>query len=238
MKSIIAKIIFTTVFLIIMTGVSFASHPLTSDDPGTNGTGGFLAELNTAYNITDKVFDFAPVFTLGIAAPLDIVFRPDTDLHTFNDPYIDIKWRYYEDKVFSAALKPSFLLPFKTDFVAALHMMFAQKIIQKAETEVEKGKERGVESGSSGIEGLNIIEDIAYDTSKNYQAHIAICFEPVESFIFVFNAGSENSFNSIFMIGGIIVEITEAIHYDIGYKYEIAKDTKASSLINGLSFAF
>jgi hypothetical protein len=230
LRQILTNVLLGICILLMTTGVAFAAHPLVTDDPGSNGKGGFLVELNTAYLITDEVFVFAPVFTYGILDNLDVVLRLETDFNMFADPGLDVKWRFYEGEILSAAVKPSISIPFQQDFDANLYMMFSQKIIQKSEKDTS--------AASGDFQGFTVHENIGYGISGALHLSMAVCIEPVEKFSIVANVGTEDTFNSLFVIGGIIIGITDNINYDIGVQHDFTGRTGAWSLLNGLSFGF
>lgn len=116
-----------------LSGTAFASHPLITDDTGTQGTGKFQVEAIGTW-LTDQedegaegvreISSFATiVFTAGIAETLDLVvgvpyvwtetkeFGQITREDGVSDTVIEAKWRFYGKRKVSLAIKPGILLP-------------------------------------------------------------------------------------------------------------------------------
>ena len=120
-------------FFFVLSGTGFAAHPLLTDDTGTQGAGEFQLETTGTW-ITDReqeggeeareISSFAAlVFTAGIAETLDLmvdvlyvwtetekagqITRDDG----FFDSAVSAKWRFYDMRKLSLAIKPGILLP-------------------------------------------------------------------------------------------------------------------------------
>jgi hypothetical protein len=118
---------------IMLTGPSFAAHPLITDDTGTQGTGKFQIEATGAWDADQEnpegegvreINSFATVaFTGGVSEAVDLVLavpyvwsetkeggktRRDDGLL---DTVIEVKWRFYAKQHISLAIKPGMLLP-------------------------------------------------------------------------------------------------------------------------------
>ena len=106
--------------------VSYAAHPLITDDTGTQGKGKFQLEVNGEYGhdkdngVTTKTTQAAASLSYGVTDPVDIVLGiPYQHIRTkdsetvmtndgISDMSIELKWRFYETDGFSFALKPGF----------------------------------------------------------------------------------------------------------------------------------
>ena len=102
------------------TNLSWAAHPLVSEDTGTQGPGGNQIELNADWardaGSTTKVAAFT--YTRGITENLDLFANlprtwgaPAGEQTGFNDVSLGAKWRFFEDGGFSLGLKPEWITP-------------------------------------------------------------------------------------------------------------------------------
>lgn len=120
--------------------VSYAAHPLITDDTGTQGKGKFQLEVNSEFaydkekkfdenageHLTEKATggELATIISYGITDNLDIVLGipyqwskvkkngvVDSDVDGISDISLEAKWRFFEKDGFSFALKPGISLP-------------------------------------------------------------------------------------------------------------------------------
>ena len=118
-------------FVFMMAGAAFASHPLITDDTGTQGKGkaqlefigeyGYDSEDGTTTNTL--VFPTIPVLSYGISDAMDFVLGVPferreikqaggtTTERGISDVSLQLKWRYYEKDGLSIAVKPGVTLP-------------------------------------------------------------------------------------------------------------------------------
>jgi hypothetical protein len=112
---------------------SFAAIPLVTDDTGTQGKGKFQLELFGEYatdrdeGFTNKNSSLSATLTYGIIDPVDLILTvPYQSWRVegtesvdkgdgLGDLMIEAKWRVYEKKGFSCALKPGFTIPTGSD---------------------------------------------------------------------------------------------------------------------------
>jgi hypothetical protein len=113
--------------------MAWASHPLITDDTGTQGTGKFQIEAMGSWDTDQKneagagirEVNFFAVFVLtaGISETLDLAVGVPyawtetreagtvTKENGFSDTALEVKWRFYDKQKFSLAIKPGILLP-------------------------------------------------------------------------------------------------------------------------------
>lgn len=96
--------------------LAYATHPLVSDDPNTQGCGHHQIEVNTDWVTQDENRTRVGTFTYsyGVLDNLDVyanIPRTFTAPTGINDLSLGMKWRYQENDTFSSALKPELLLP-------------------------------------------------------------------------------------------------------------------------------
>jgi len=114
--------------------VSYAAHPLITDDAGTQGKGKVQIEINSEFSrdkekedgviIKERGGELATIISYGITDNADIVlgipyqwFRIKEDGDTvekedgISDMSLELKWRFFEKDGLSLALKPGITLP-------------------------------------------------------------------------------------------------------------------------------
>ena len=73
------KVFLMVCFGVMFASVSFAAHPLITDDTGTQGKGKFQLEVNGEYGhdkddgVTTKTTQAAAALSYGVTEPIDIV---------------------------------------------------------------------------------------------------------------------------------------------------------------------
>ncbi|MFN3480641.1 MAG: transporter [Thermodesulfovibrionales bacterium] len=112
-----------------LSGLSYAAHPLITDDTGTQGKGRYQLELNGEYghdkegDVKTENLDIKTIMSYGISDNLDLVLTlpyqkikvKEEDLRETSEGISDIgleaKWRFYERDGLGFALKPGLTLP-------------------------------------------------------------------------------------------------------------------------------
>jgi hypothetical protein len=132
-KRIFSAVVTVGFMVSILAGQVFAAHPLITDDTGTQGKGKFQIEATGTWNTDQEnqngegmreISSLAGlVLTAGVSETLDLVVEIPyvwTEMKaageiTKNDGLIDTvvaaKWRFWEKRNFSLAIKPGILLP-------------------------------------------------------------------------------------------------------------------------------
>jgi len=251
--------------LFILSPVSYAAHPLITDDTGTQGKGNSQVEINTEsgydketeedITIKETGLEVAGILSYGITDSVDIVFGipyqwnkawEDGDMTSdedgVSDMSLELKWRFYEAGGLSLALKPGVTLP--------------------------TGKEeKGLGSGrmSSGltfiatkeIEPLAFHLNLAYthngykleedrDANRKDIWHVSLASEAevIKDLTVVANIGMEKNpdktttTDPAFILGGVIYSITDALDIDFGLKTGLNKPETDYSILAGTAFRF
>ena len=124
------RIILILIFCLLPTGTAFASHPLITDDAGTQGKGKFQLEINGQYGhdkdddgVVQSTTPAASTLTYGIIDSVDVIVgipyewlkvkdsQSTSSQSGISDVAVALKWRFYETDGFSFALKPGITLP-------------------------------------------------------------------------------------------------------------------------------
>ncbi|MFH0977406.1 MAG: transporter [Spirochaetota bacterium] len=244
-------IIVITINFFFTTGI-YAAHPLITEDTGTQGKGKMQIELNGEHNrdkedgVTEKNTQIAGIFTYGLTDNLDIITgipylfactRSEGDTTKekgISDASFGVKWRFYEEKKFSFALKPEVSLP------AGDH-------------------EKGLGSGKPGYSGFFVTtfnfelfsfhfhtgyirNENKLEEEKNLWHISAACeYRLWENLRIIADAGINKNTdpdadeNPAFILGGIIYSVRENIDLDAGLKYGLNKPETDYSILAGIA---
>lgn len=238
------------VVVMLWTGMASAAHPLITDDAGTQGKGHYQLEVNGKY-VNDNgsaVTAIAASLSAGITDNLDLVVgMPYQFLKTkgenghrttdsgISDASVEIKWRFFEKKGLSLALKPGVTLPSGDD-------------------------EKGLGAGRATYSLFFITTkeaapwvfhfNLGYTRNENmnderrdiYHASLASEFEAVKNLKVVANIGGDtnadrgSNVHPIFLLGGVIYSFTENIAVDFGIKTGLNKAGAHYTLLAGLTY--
>ncbi len=246
--------------LLLITGQSWAAHPLITDDTGTQGKGKFQLELNGQYDWDKQDIDdlsaktiagqVATTLSYGIAENVDLVLSLPYqwgkteeneeivyDEKGIGDMVFETKWRVFEKDGFSLALKPGISIPTGND---------------------EKGIGTGQLGGHLFLIGSKELEPCAFHVNLGYirnenkvderkdiwHASLATTWEVIKDLKLIANIGIERnpdddaSNNPAFLIGGVIYSVTENFDLDCGVKYGLNTSETDLSLMAGIAFRF
>jgi len=252
-KTVLFFSLFTFYFSLFT--VSYAAHPLVTDDTGTQGKGGVQLELNSEFahedeeGATEDAFEFASVLSYGIADTVDIVLgipyqhislkedgQKDTE-DGLSDISLELKWRFYEKDGLSFALKPGLTLPTGDD---------------------EKGLGAGKVTYSAFFIATKELEPWAFhlnlgyirnenkaDERKNlWHASLAGSVEAIKDLSLVANIGIEQNADRnvnthpAFILGGLIYSVSEHVDIDFGVKAGLNEPETDYAILAGLAWRF
>lgn len=253
-----------TVYFMLPT-VSFAAHPLITDDTGTQGKGKFQIELNSEFSINketengittkERGGEVALIMSYGIIENMDIVFSipyvwtkteidgdADSDVDGVSDISLELKWRFFEKDGLGFALKPALILPTGDE---------------------EKGLGNGKASYGLMFITTKEIETWAFhlnlglmhneykleaDRDENKQdiwhASLAFQAEVVKDLNIVANIGIEinsdktSNTHPAFVLGGLIYSVSENFDIDIGIKGGLNKPEADLTFLAGMAVRF
>ena len=252
--------LFCTVLLVGLVATSHASHPLITDDTGTQGKGKFQLEVNGEFNydketeegVTTKETggEVAPILSYGIVDNLDIVLgvpyqwnrtKGDgtivSDEDGISDMSLELKWRFYEKDGLGLALKPGMTLPTGDD---------------------EKGLGTGRATYSLYFITTKEIEpwafhlNLGYERNENkvgqrkdiWHASFAGEVEVVKNLKAVGNIGVETNTDAssdtppAFVLGGLIYSLSEDLDIDFAVKGGLNKTEADYSMLAGITLRF
>lgn len=240
--------------------VSWAAHPLITDDAGTQGKGKFQLEVNGQYDSDKETVGGVSVKSTGgqVGSTLSYGIIENADL-VLNVPYVwgkvteggvstynekgfsdvsfEVKWRFFEKDGMSFALKPGISFPTGDD-------------------------EKGLGTGKTGYHifliglkeaapwafhaNLGYIrnENTAEEEKNIWHASLATTYEVAKDLKLVGNIGMERNADKTsdndpaFLITGAIYSISENFDIDAGVKYGLTSSETDLSLLAGMTLRF
>jgi len=235
--------------------ISYAFHPLITDDTGTQGKGKFQLEVNGEYGhdnedgVIKNTTQVATTLTYGIIDNVDVAIgipyqyirTKDSEGTTRHDGVsdlsIDLKWRFYEKDGFSLALKPGITLP-TGDHERSLgsgRLTYGMFFIATQE-----------------IKPLAIHANLGFRRNENkiderkdiWHASLAGELEVVKGLKAVANVGVERNSDKAsnthpaFVIGGMVYSVTDDFDIDIGIKGGLNKPETDITTMAGITLRF
>ncbi len=245
--------------------LSYAAHPLITDDTGTQGKGKFLFELNgqTGYetersgegigtNMTarERETELRAALTYGVIDKVDVILTlpyewkktevsgvTASDVSGIADISMEVKWRFFEKDGLSLAIKPGITLPAG-----------------------DKDKDFGT-GRAAGTLYLITTKDIdpwafhlnlGYKRNENtvderediWHASLAGEFKIMKKLKLVANIGAERNTdkssdtNPAFILGGFVYSITENMDIDFGVKGGLNKAEADIAYLAGMALRF
>ncbi len=245
--------------------VSYAAHPLITDDAGTQGKGKFLFELNgqlsydkanslddTGLNTTTKSREGeAKAFlTYGAGENIDLVLGfpyqwkktevddvTTSDVNGIADISLEVKWRFFEKEGLSFALKPGLTLP-AGDKNKSLGTGISMVMLHFIATKEINPWAFHLNLGYKRNENkLEQREDI-------WHASLAGEVKVMQNLKFVANIGAERNTdkasqtNPAFILGGFIYSLRENLDIDIGVKAGLNETEKDYTYLGGTALRF
>lgn len=259
---VFAFLLFTLHFS--LSTVSYAAHPLITDDTGTQGKGKFQIEVNSEFSrekeredgvtIKETGVELATILSYGVTDNVDIVvglpyvwtkIKIDGEKDSENgisDVSLELKWRFFEKDGLSFALKPGILLPTGDE---------------------NKGLGKGKVSYALTFITTKEIEPWAFhlnlgyahneyklqdnkDANRKGMWHISLAseVEVIKDIKVVANIGMErnpdktSNTHPAFILGGLIYSITDNFDIDFGIKGGLNKPETDLTLLAGIALRF
>lgn len=260
-RTIIGEIFIGIIIVFLSAGVTFAAHPLITDDAVTLGQEKAQLEVTGEYGydknggVTARAFDVEATVTYGLLNNLDIVCGipthhiktkidatpSDPENKTTEDGFGDIsceaKWQFFKGEPFSFALKPRITLP---------------------TGDHEKGMGTGrVTYGAYFIstgkfDPWAVHFNLGYTENENklderkgiWHVSVATEFAVDDRLKVVANVGSEKNTdkasgtNPIFAMGGVIYTIQKNLDVDCGVKVGLNAPETDIAVLAGITWNF
>jgi hypothetical protein len=249
------KLLLSFLLAALATSPALAIHPLVSDDAGTLGRGGFQVEVSahlerdsSGGDTLDRV-ETAPTFLFGLSDRLDVVASVpfaslrahgdsgDSRASGISDASFEAKWRFFESKRVSFALKPGLSVPTGNRGAGLSSERFGQSIALLASVPTRfaafhanagyahsdnvAGERKDVWSASLGSEiPVSGRMRLALDVGAERNAEIRSSHHPA------------------FVLGGLIFKAFEGVELDVGYKRQLTETETDHAFMAGAAFGF
>lgn len=248
----------TVVMAVLWPCMVFASHPLITDDAGTQGKERSQVELNGQYDSDTETANGVSVKTTGSEAAIALTYgiidsidlavgipyqwieekrdgAPVSNEQGISDATLDIKWRFFEQDGLSFAVKPGASFP-------------------------TGDEDKGLGAGKTGYHVFLIgTRDAApwafhanlgyirnenrFDEEKSlWHASLATTYEVVKNLKLALNLGLERNPDKgadrdpAFLIAGVIYSVADNLDIDFGVKAGLSKSETDYSMLAGLTY--
>ena len=246
---------------------AFATHPLMTDDTGVQGKGKFQFELNSEYTtdheVEGSIFEketggnVVAALTYGIADNLDLSLESNfqwsslmqngstfSDDKGIGDTTVKIKWKFFESTrdQFSLALKPKLSFP-TGDALKGLGngnisggvLLIATKEWEHRAVHFNFGYARN--SYSLAQDRALYKEDI-WNASVAAEVHMTNKLRSVADISIDSNSENVEFPNRVFVVGGLIYSVTDAVDLDLGVKAGLNQAETDRTILAGFTAKF
>ena len=247
------------VLFMIAAKPGWAAHPLITDDTGTQGKGGYEIELNGEFEHDDEdgveseVSTITGALSVGLADALDLVLgipvqftrviedteegHETTTEEGISDISIELKWRFWERKGLSFAVKPIVTLPTgeRKEGLGGGRITGSLYLISTLE--------KGPVCFHANV-GYIQNENKNDERKELWHASLAMEYVVLDKLKLVANFGVDRNAdrasqtNPGWVIGGIIYSLTDSLDLDLGVKAGLNDVAPDYSVLMGLTRGF
>ena len=247
--------IILSIFL-FLPAVTWAAHPLLTDDSGTQGKGRFQLEVNGQYDHDQEAGAKATggqaraTLSFGIVESADLILglayvwskveEDGTIIYDekgIADTFLEVKWRFFEKEGWSLALKPGISFPTGDENKTLGTGKIAYHLFLIASKEV------GAWTFHANLGHIGH-ENKVNEERNIWHASLAVTYEVLEALKVVGNIGIERSSDPTskndpaFLIGGVIYAVSKNFDLDFGVKYGLSSSETDLSVLAGMAFRF
>jgi hypothetical protein len=266
MNAMLKKITGLAIVLLV-SGNTYAAHPLITDDTGTQGTGKFQIELTSEFSsneeteggttVKETAGEIAATLTYGLTDTIDLVVGMPYQWYTvkesgirmaedngIGDMSVEIKWRFLDtgDEGTSLALKPGISIPSGNEEKGFGTGAVSGGVMLIA---THTGK-LGALHGNLGYSRVSYgLEENENASRKNiWHASLAGELNVTESLRAVADIGIESNGDYVsdthpaFLIGGVIYNINEDMEIDLGVKCGLNDAETGKAFLAGFTSRF
>ena len=239
----------SVLFVLCLVANSYAAHPLITDDTGTQGTGKFELEVNVEYSNDngDSTTQFAATLSSGIRENIDLVIgTPYQFLRTrdddggwatedgISDILLELKWRFYEKDGLGFALKPGIILPTGDEDKGLGDGEPAYSLFLITTKEIDP---LILHFNLGYIKNGRELRDIwHYSLAGEYKVTKPLTI--VANIGGETNPDRESNVHPVFLVGGIVYNLTENFDIDFGIKTGLNKAEADYTLLAGIILRF
>lgn len=246
-------------------GPALATHPLITDDTGTQGKGKFQVEMNGEMSrdkespggveTKESGAEMAAAFSAGVLDSVDFVIGAPWlwsrvwengvvvgDANGIGDVSLEIKWRFLEYKGLSLAVKPGITLPTGNENRGLGNGKASYGVTMIATQELDPFTFHVNASYTRNEFKLDADKDA--NRSDIWHGSIAAMYEVVKDLQLVANIGMESNVDRTsgtwpaFILGGVVYSVTENLDLDCGVKGGLTSPEADIALLAGVAYRF
>lgn len=259
------KKVVTMVVVFLWYGTAFASHPLITDDTGSQGRGKFLIEMNSEFIhdretengviVNETSGEVAAILSYGITDNTDAVIglpyqwsrvKEDGEITSnedgISDMSLEVKWRFFEGDRLSLAVKPGIALP-TGDEKSGLGNGRASYWLTLITTKEMEPWAFHLNAGYTRNE-YKLEEDRNTNRADIWHVSLAAEVDVAENLRLVANIGMQRNTDKhshthpAFILGGLIYSVSEGLDLDFGVKTGLTKSETDYTILAGLARRF
>lgn len=233
-----------------------AQHPLTTEDTGTQGRGGFQLELVTERGVEDEdgveetATEYAAVLSFGVSDSVDVMVgapysRVDveeggnsTSARGVGDASLDAKWRFYQKDNLSLAFKggATFTTGDEDEGLGSEEMSYSLSAVATLEGELwalhaQAGWVRNKNDIDERENLFHVSAAAVYGYSESL--HLAIDVAATQS---PDRASRDHLHTSVVL--GAVYSSSENVDFDLGYKHGLVDAETDSTVLAGFTYRF
>lgn len=259
------RILLALILFLGIAGMSFAAHPLVTDDTGTQGKGKFQFELNGEFrresNPRDGIFiredagESAAAVTAGATDNVDVIVSFPwvyswikenetlvSDGSGFGDIRLELKWRFFAREGFSVAAKPGFTVPTGDE-----EKGFGNGRVSCGLTFIIMKEWEGAFVSANGAYIRNEFKlDVDRQTNRNdiWQANLAAGVDVAKDLQAVANIGTMTNGDRTsgrwpaFLLAGVIYSVTDNFDIDLGVNRGLNRSEPVRAVLAGIAWRF
>jgi len=246
-------------------GTAFGSHPLITDDAGTQGKGKFQLEMNGESARDKEILDgvetredgreLAVALAAGATDTVDLVVglpwirsrkkgngATVSDESGAGDASLELKWRFFERGGFSLAMKPGLTLPTGNE---ARRLGNGRPSYGLTLIATQKWERSFLHFN---LEYARNAFELEADRESNrrgiWSGSIAVGAEVMKELTMVANVGAETNGDKVsdtwpaFLLGGFIYSVTENLDVDLGIKKGLNRPETDLAVLAGAAWRF
>jgi hypothetical protein len=248
------------VIVLFVPAITWATHPLITDDSGTQGKGNSQLEVNGQYDSDKETVAgvskkstggrVGATLSFGIIEKMDLVLGVPYiwgkveknegtvyDEKGISDTTFEVKWRFFEKDGWSLALKPGLRFPTGEENKGLGTGKIGYRVFLIASKEV------GAWAFHANLGYIG--NENKVDEEKNiWHASFATIYEVVKHLKIVGNIGIERSLDQMahndpaFLIGGVIYSVSNNFDLDLGVKYGLTWSETDLAVLAGITLRF
>jgi hypothetical protein len=247
--------------LVFQTTAAFASHPLVTNDAGTEGKGHYLLEINTEYThdkedgAKETGAELEVAFTAGLRDNLDLALgvpyawsrvkeggAVTSEEDGVSDVSVELKWKFFEHEGLALALKPEVTLPTGDEDRGLGNGRASYSMAFILSREFERWALHANLSYARNEFKLDADDDA--NRHDIWHASVAAEFSATERLKVVGNVGvetnpeRESSTCPAFALAGLVYSVTDNVSVDAGVKAGLTSTETDLAVLAGVAISF